>query len=124
MLGAVERGVPRREIARLLAISVSTISRYVKLRASGKQIVPNPSPGRRAKILDDPAHRRALWRQLERNDTATLEEHKEMFEKERGVSVSVATMSRAVRNLGWILKKGRWHPPGVTSAEGDLSGST
>ena len=83
----------------------STISRYVKLKASGEQIAPKPSPGRRAKILDDPAHRRALWRQLERNDTATLEEHKEMFEKERGVSVSVATMSRAVRKLGWTFKK-------------------
>jgi transposase len=124
VIGAIERGVPRREIARLLGISVSTISRYVKLKSSGKQITPKPSPVRRAKILDDLAHRRALWRQLERNDTATLEEHKEMFEKERGVSVSVATMSRAVRKLGWTFKKGRWHPPSVTSAEGDLSGST
>ncbi len=124
VLGAVERGVPSREIARLLGSSVSTISRYVKLKASGKQITPKPSPGRRAKILDDPAHRRAHWRQLERNDTATLEEHKEMFEKERGVSVSVATMSRAVRKLGWTFKIGRWHPPSATSAEGDLSEST
>ncbi len=41
-----------------------------------------------------------MWRQLEENnDThgATLEEHREMFEKEEsgGFSVSVATMSRA-----------------------------
>jgi len=124
VLGAVKRGVPRREIAGLLGFSVSTMSRYVKLKASGEQIAPKPSPGRRAKILDDPAHRRALWRQLERNDTATLEEHKEMFEKERGVSVSVATMSHTVRKPRWTLKKGRWHPPSATSGEGDLFGST
>jgi transposase len=66
-----------------------------------------PSPGRKAKILASPDHRRTLWRQLEKNDTATLEEHCEMFERERGVSVSVATMSRAVRKLGWTFKKDR-----------------
>jgi transposase len=84
VLSAVERGVPRREISELLGISISTISRYVKLKASGKDLAPKPSPGRTAKILDDPARRRALWRQLQQNDTATLEEHSEMFEKERG----------------------------------------
>ncbi len=124
VLGAVERGVPRREVSELLGISISTISRYVKLKASGKEIAPKPSPGRTSKILGDLAHKRALWRQLERNDTATLQEHSEMFESERGIRVSVATMSRAVRKLGWTFKKGRWHPPSATSEEGDPLGST
>jgi len=124
VLRAVERGVPRREVSELLGISVSTISRYVKLKATGRDIAPKPSPGRTSKILADPAHWKALWRQLERNDTATLEEHTEMFEKERGVSVSVATMSRAVRKLGWTFKKGRWHPPSATSEGGALLRAT
>jgi transposase len=115
VLDAVERGVPRREVSELLGISLATISRYVKLKASGREIAPKPSPGRKAKILASLAHKRALWRQLEENDTATLEEHREMFEKERGISVSVATMSRAVRKLGWTFKKDRWHPPRETS---------
>ena len=124
VLSAVERGIPRREVAEMLGISISTISRYVKLKASGKEIAPKPSPGRTSKILADPAHRRTLWRQLERNDTATLEEHSEMFEEGRGVRVSVATMSRAVRKLGWTFKKGRWHPPSATSEDAAPSGST
>ena len=124
VLAAVERGVPRREVAQLLGISLATISRYVELRASGREIAPKPSPGRRAKILRSPAHKRALWRQLEENDTATLQEHCEMFEKERGVSVSVATMSRAVRKLGWTFEKDRWHPPSAMSTEGELSRAT
>src|SRR5919107_415588 len=122
VLSAVERGIPRREISELLGISVSTISRYVQRKASGEQIAPKP--GRTSKILDDPDHRRALWRQLEENDTATLREHSEMFEKERGISVSVATMSRAVRTLGWTFKKDRWHPPSATSEAGALSRAT
>ena len=121
VLDAVERGVPRREVSKLLGISLSTISRYTKLKASGRKIAPKPSPGRKAKILDNLAHKRALWRQLERNDTATLEEHCEMFEKVQGFCVSVATMSRAVRKLGWTFKKDRWHPPKETSKEEALS---
>ena len=124
VLSAVERGTPRRELAELLGISISTISRYVKLKACGREIAPKPSPGRRAKILASGDHKRALWRQLEANDTATLEEHSEMFEKQRGVSVSVATMSRAVRKLGWSFKKDRWHPPRETSREEALSRGT
>jgi len=124
VLSAVERGVPRREVAELLGISISTISRYVKLKASGEEIAPKPSPGRTPKILADPYHKRALWRQLEENDTASLEKHCGMFEEGRGVSVSVSTMSRAVRRLGWTFKKDRWRPPSATSGgEGPL-GST
>ncbi len=59
MLSAVERGIPRREVAQLFGISLATISRYVKLKASGRQIAPKPSPGRRAKIMGS-SHERAI----------------------------------------------------------------
>jgi len=124
VLSALERGVRRREVAQLLGISISSISRYVKLKASGEEIAPKPSPGRTSKILASPQHRRALRRQLRENDTATLEQHCEMLRNGRGVSVSVATMSRAVRRLGWTFKKDRWHPPSATSEGGTPSGST
>src|SRR5919112_807247 len=96
----------------------------LKVLSAVERGVPRPSPGRTSKILDDPDHRRTLWRQLEENDTATLREHSEMFEKERGISVSVATMSRAVRTLGWTFKKDRWHPPSATSEGGALLRAT
>ncbi len=115
VLDAVERGVPRREVSEFLGISLATISRYVKLKASGEDLAPKPSPGRKAKVLASFSQKKALWRQLEENDTATLEEHCEMFESRRGFSVSVATMSRAVRKLGWTFKKDHWEPPSEMS---------
>ena len=124
VLAAVERGIPRREVSELLGISISTISRYIKLKTSGEDLAPKPSPGRKAVILDDSEHERALWQQLEENDTATLQEHCQMFEKKRGIRVSVATMSRAVRKLGWTFKKDRWEPQKETSKEEVLSRST
>lgn len=124
VLAAVERGIPRREVSNTFGISLSTISRYVKLKASGSEIAPRPSPGRKTKILDGHAHKNALWAQLEANDTATLEEHRQMFEEEQGIRVCVATMSRAVRKLGWTFKKDQWRPPKETSKEEALSRST
>ncbi len=45
VLSAVERGVPRREVSEFLGISVSTISRYVKLKASGEDLAPQALSG-------------------------------------------------------------------------------
>jgi transposase len=106
VLEAVDRGVPRKEVAEFFGVSVSTIKRYIKRRRAGEGLEPRPSTGRKRRILSTSEEKRALWEQLENNDEATLECHCELWEKERGVRVSIATMSRAIRNkLGWTYKK-------------------
>ncbi len=67
--------------------------------------------------------KRALWAQLEANDDATLERHCELWDERHGARVSVATMSRAVRKLGWTYKKSRWRPPNGTRSREALGGS-
>ena len=115
VLEAVDRGVPRREVAELFGVSLSTIKRYIKRRREGEDLEPRPSTGRKRRILATSEEQRALWEQLENNDEATLERHCELWEEKRGVRVSIATMSRAIGNkLGWIYKKRRWVPPSVT----------
>lgn len=110
VISALERGVSRREVSEIFGISLATICRYLKLKTSGEDLAPKPSPGRKAKVLDSRAHRKALWGQLEENDTATLEEYCRRWEENQGARVSVATMSRAVRKLGWTFKKDHWEP--------------
>ena len=118
VLDAVDRGFPRREVSKLFGVSLSTIKRWVKRRREGEDLEPKPSTGRKRRILASAEEKRALWKQLEENDEATLERHCELWEKERGVRVSIATMSRAIRNkLGWTLKKRRWVPPSETSRQ-------
>ena len=115
VLNAVNRGLPRREVSNLFGVSLSTIKRWVKRRREGEDLEPKPSTGRKRRILASAEEKRALWEQLEKNDEATLERHCELWEKERGVRVSLATMSRAIRDkLGWTLKKRRWVPPSET----------
>jgi transposase len=104
-LGALDRGMPRKEAASTFGISLASLKRWLKQRREGEDIAPRPSPGRTPRILATREQRRALWEQLEENDDATLARHCELWERRRGVAVSVATMSRAVRRLGWTFKK-------------------
>ena len=122
-LGALDRGMPRKEAASTFGVSLATLKRWLKRRSEGKGIAPKPSPGRTPRILATPEQRRALWEQLEANYDATLARHCELWEDETGVAVSVATMSRAVRRLGWTFKKSRWWPPNGTNEPGVRSGN-
>ena len=91
---------------RLFGVSRSTIKRWVKPRREGEDLEPRRSTGRKRRILCTAEEKRALWKQLEENEEATLERHCELWYRTRGVGVSLATMSRAIRKkLGWTLKK-------------------
>ncbi len=114
-VAAVGRGVPRREVVETFSISLTTLKRWLRMRREGKDLSPGVSTGRKRRILATPEEKKALWKQLEEHDDATLERHCEMWEEERGVRVSIATMSRAIRHkLGWSFKKRRWVPPSET----------
>jgi transposase len=115
VLDAVDRGLPRREVVDVFGVSLATLKRWLKRREEGEDLTPRPSPGRTPVILTTAEEKRALWEQLEANAEATLERHCELWEEERGMRVSLSTMSRAIRHkLGWTYKKRRWVPPSET----------
>ena len=122
-LAALDRGMPRKEAASTFGISLATLKRWLKRRREGEDLAPRPSPGRTPRILASQQQRRALWQQLEENDDATLARDCELWERRTGVAVSVATMSRAVRRLGWTFKKSRWWQPNGTNEPGIPSGN-
>ena len=114
-VAAVDRGVPRAEVLETFSMSLTTLKRWLRMSREGKALSPGVSTGRKRRILATPEENKALWEQLEENDDATLERHCEMWEEKRGLRVSVATMSRAIRHkLGWSFKKRRWVPPSET----------
>ena len=114
VLAAVDRGDPYLEVSRLFEVSLATIGRYARRRRETGEVAPRPSPGRTARICRSAEERRALWEQLESDPEATLEKHREAWERKSGVRVSIATMSRAICRLGWTYKKRRWEPPSAT----------
>jgi len=73
VLGALDQGTSRAQVAAVFQVSLSTIKRYLKQRASGGTLAPKPIPGRPATYgaaLDT-----GLPAQLAAHDTATLEQH-------------------------------------------------
>lgn len=121
-VAAVDRGIPRKEVVEIFSISLTTLKRWLKMRREGKDLSPGISTGRKRRILATLQEKKALWKQLEDNGDATLEHHCQMWEKKTGVWVSVATMSRTIREkLGWTYKKRHWVPPSETRRREVLS---
>ena len=114
VVAAVDRGTPRKEIVRTLGVSEPTIRRYLRLRRETGSVAPKPYPKRPYSIGQSVEHRRALWKQLEEHNDATLEQHCQLWEIKQGDKVSISTMSRAIGRLGWTLKKRVWVPPNET----------
>lgn len=104
-LAAIDRGVPRREIAQLFGVSRSTIKRWLNRRRQTGGVETMKIPGRPS--VKGKALREWLPEHLESNPDLTLTEHCEAFEDDSGVKVSEATMSRTIARLPgeWPLKK-------------------
>lgn len=105
VLAAIDRGIPRKEVAELFGVSRSTIKRWLKRRRQTGDVNVEKIPGRpsvKGKALGEwlPGH-------LKDNPDLTLAEHCGAFEEEDGMEVSEATMSRNICRLPgeWPLKK-------------------
>ena len=109
---AAKQGMPQAEIARVFAISLSSIKRYLKQWRETNTLEPKAIPGR-------PSRKLALLQQdvelmLSAAPDATLEQHCQTWEQKQGIKVSISTMSRAIGQLGLTRKKRHWVPPSAT----------
>src|SRR5215218_3406180 len=103
VLAAVDRGMPRGEVAETFGVSEPTVRRWLRLRRETGGVDPKPPsgpPARKGRALEE-----ALPAQVSRNPDLTLEEHRELFYDEQGVAVSVSSVSCAFGRLGLPLKK-------------------
>jgi transposase len=121
VLEAVDRGMPRKEVAEVFGVSLPTIKRWLKRRSETGEVVPKPNPGPPAgkgAVLEE-----ALPSQLRANPDFTLEEHRELFEESYSISVSTASISRAFERLGLPLKKRHSSLRSATSRSEDAGAS-
>jgi transposase len=106
-LAAIDRSIPRKEVAELFGVSRSTIKRWLKRRRLTGDVEMMKIPGRPP--VKGEALSQWLPSQLSSNPDLTLSEHCEAFFDETGMEVSEATMSRNIARLPgrWPLKKSR-----------------
>ncbi len=111
VLAAVDRRVPREEVARSFSVSVPTIKRWLKRRRETGDVEPKPVVPGRPPVKGAALEAWLLPKHLQANADLTLEEHREeAFEEAHGTRVSAAaTVGRAIARLpgggGWPLKK-------------------
>ena len=99
-ISAVDGGVPVRQVAALLRVSVSYIY---------KASLPCGRPPRKLA-----GHEQALLMRLGAEPDATLAELRDWLAAERGVTVSLGCPWRTLDRLGLRLKKSRFVPPSRT----------
>lgn len=105
IVAAVERGMPRAQVAETFGVSLSTIKRLVTRRRQDPEadLAPKRPPGRPLSISTQ--QQQTLKTQLEHKPDATIEQHTKRYNQEQGTSLSQWTVGRAIRRLGWTRKK-------------------
>jgi transposase len=100
---SVKKGVSKSETARRFGVDRATVKRYCKQLDERGTLQPRKAPGKRPK-LDEKA-RKLLVEDLEQRPWATHSQRAEFLFALSGVSVSEATVCRAVGSLRRSRKK-------------------
>jgi transposase len=112
---ALQQGrMNKSEAARTFGVSLSSVKRYAKAAAEGRSLSPGKAAGK--KPLLDEKTRRLLEADVQERPFAKLADRREYLKKVAGLSVSESTISRALRQMGFGRKKGRWVRVSVTSS--------
>jgi transposase len=103
IVDAVGAGESKSAVARRFCVERSTVRRYAQQWERTGSLIPKPIPGDTPAI--PPPQYPALRAQLAALPDATLAAHCARWEREQGVRVSISTMGRAQRRVGWTRKK-------------------
>jgi transposase len=114
IVNAIERGMPKAQVARTFGVGISTVKRYATKAQRGESLEPAKAPGKRPK-MDEPL-RKLLEEDLKERPFVALRERCDYVEAISGVSVSRSTMCRAIARIGSTRKKGDEAPPSETSS--------
>ena len=109
VLAMCDAGRTTREVARVFDVSEPWVRRLKQRRGEEGIIGPRPSGGRRHGHFD-PVRLQQLRHWLRQDPDATLEWLLGRVEREMGLRCSVMAVCRAVKKLGWSLKKQRFEP--------------
>ena len=114
IVAAVEEGMTKSEAARLFDVSLSSIKRYCRLAANEESLAPRKGGGRPPKT--NSAIERLLEEDVGRRPYAAVRERAAFLRTASGVTLSVSTVRRLLRRLGFSQKNGAWVRQSATSS--------
>ena len=116
LVAACERGtVSQREVAEFFGVCLATVENVWRLyRQTGDVIKPRQFPPGFAPRIT-PAAREQLRQWIEHQPDATLVELGDMLQRQLGITVSTATVSRTLKDMGLRRKKRPYVPAKVNA---------
>ena len=107
VLDMCDSGRTTRDVALAFDVSKSWVRKLKQRRREDNTIGPRPSGGRRHGHFE-PEHLQQLQHWLRQRPDATLESLLERVKHNMALSCSLMAVCRAVKKLGWSLKKRRF----------------
>ena len=117
---AVEEGMSKSETARLFGVSLSSVKRYVRIAQRGDSLTPRKGGGRPPKT--DKITRKLLEEDISERPAATCRDRCRFLESATGKDLSVSTVKRLLKRMGFSQKNGLWGRWSETSSEGQPGG--
>ena len=110
---AVEEGMSKSAAAHLFGVSLSSVKRYMRIAGRGDSLVPRKGGGRPPKT--DETTRRLLEEDVHERPAATISARRRILESITGKSLSISTVKRLLKRMGFSQKNGVWEPQNETS---------
>jgi transposase len=120
VVAAVEQGehsIP--EIASLFSVGLTFVKKMLRLNRAGDDLEPRHGGGPEPSLKEP--ERALLSEQIAGQPDASLEELQKVLAEKRQVSVSLATISRALQGLGLPRKKRAFSPRNAMKSSGSNS---
>ena len=110
---AVDEGMSKCAAAHLFGVSLSSVKRYMRIAGRGDSLVPRKGGSRPPKT--DETTRRLLEEDVYERPAATISDRRRFLESITGKSLSVSTVKRLLKRMGFSQKNGVWGPQNETS---------
>ncbi len=101
-----QEGRSKSATARLFSVSLSSVKRYVNLAEQGSPLMPRKGGGRPPKT--DETTEKLLEEDVQERPTATVSDRRCYLEHLTGKSLSVSTVRRLLKRMGFSQKNGQW----------------
>ena len=103
---AVRDGMSKSATARFFGVSLSSVKRYARIANRGASLEPRKGGGRPPKTNE--TMKKLLEEDVKERPAATVRDRRLFLQSVTGDSLSVSTVKRLLRRLGFSQKNGLW----------------